>query len=67
MDFMEVVVGDVVCDCRYKHLIVVETYPEYNDRGELVDVFLKLEDGSNCSATHCIDKVPHESEHPPGY
>ena len=46
-------IGDVVCDCRCKHLRVAEiVHGEY-------DADLVLEDGSSCSAVHCCDVVPH--------
>jgi hypothetical protein len=47
-------VGDVVCDCRYRHLRVIEVNGD-----DLV-----LEDGSHCSWEHCCDAVPHDAEHP---
>lgn len=47
-------VGDVVCDCRYRHLQVVE-----RDGDDLV-----LEDGANCSLEHCCDPPDHEWPHP---
>lgn len=49
-------VGQLVCDCRYRHLRVVEVL----DGDDLV-----LEDGSYCSYASCCNKVPHpEWDHP---
>lgn len=50
-------VGEVVCDCRYKHLAVVAINEHDQDDVE-------LEDGFHASWTHCLDEVPHEWEHP---
>ena len=63
MDFLGIKVGDIVCDCRYKHLKVVEVKPD-EINGKVVDLTLVLEDGSNCSAKHCVDAVPHDWAHP---
>lgn len=43
-------VGDIVCDCRYEHLIIVKIW----DDGDA-----ELSDGSNCSLIHCCHPVPH--------
>lgn len=48
---MNVAVGDLVCDCRFKHLKVVEI----DEDGE----FATLEDGFSCSIEKCLDPVPH--------
>ena len=53
-------VGDLVCDCRYKHLAIAEIHGE-----EDYDIQLVLEDGSCCSAMNCCDRVDHDWEHPP--
>lgn len=47
-------VGDVVCDCRYKHLKIAEREGD----------FIVLEDGRACSLEHCCDPPDHEWEHP---
>lgn len=47
-------VGDLVCDCRFRHLRVVE-----RDGDDLV-----LEDGSRCSLLHCCDPPDHVEPHP---
>lgn len=46
--------GDVVCDCRYRHLRITE-----RDGDDLV-----LEDGSRCSLIHCCDPPDHAWQHP---
>jgi hypothetical protein len=56
---MRVKVGDVVCDCRFKHLKVLKI----DDDGDT----LTLEDGSECSLRHCVDEANHEWNHPEGY
>lgn len=48
--------GDVVCDCRFRHLRV--TVRDGDD--------LTLEDGFRCSLMHCCDPPGHEYEHPEG-
>jgi hypothetical protein len=52
-------IGDMVCDCRYKHLKITEI----DEDGDT----LTLEDGSSCSATHCgVSLAPHDwYEDPP--
>lgn len=52
------VIGEIVCDCRYRHLAVVAVNP-YDDDVELAD-------GFHCSWAHCLDEVPHKWEHPAG-
>ena len=52
-------VGDIVCDCRYKHLKIKSVIQQHKYGADLV-----LEDDSQCSATHCCDIVPHNWEHP---
>lgn len=52
-------IGDIVCDCRYKHLRVVGI--ELGDMDMLI-----LEDGWRCSWLHCCDTVPHDWQHPEG-
>jgi len=54
-------VGDVVCDCRYKHLKIAEIDGQESDN--VYDIQLVLEDGSCCSAIHCCDPVDHEWDH----
>jgi hypothetical protein len=51
--------GDVVCDCRFKHLKVLTVHPD----GDTVT----LEDGANCSIQHCLDNADHKWQHPIGY
>jgi hypothetical protein len=46
--------GDVVCDCRYRHLRVTA-----RDGDNLL-----LEDGSRCSLAHCCDPPGHLWQHP---
>ncbi len=52
-------VGDVVCDCRYKHLKIAEMSGEQD-----YDIQLTLEDGSCCSAIYCCDRADHDWKHP---
>lgn len=48
-------VGDVVCDCRWKHLAI----KEFEDADDVI-----LEDGSNASLWHCCSPADHpESAH----
>lgn len=47
-------VGDIVCDCRYKHMRVVQKF-DFDD--------VKLEDGAHCSLIHCCDPVTHTWSH----
>lgn len=47
-------IGDIVCDCRYKHLKIIE-----RDKDDLT-----LEDGSHCSLIHCCDDPTHKEKHP---
>ena len=47
-------VGDVVCDCRFRHLRIIE-----RDGDDLV-----LEDWSRCSLKHCCDPPDHPEAHP---
>lgn len=47
-------VGDVVCDCRFRHLRIVE-----RNGDDLV-----LEDGARCSLRYCCDPPDHECPHP---
>lgn len=49
--------GDVVCDCRFRHLKV--TARDGDD--------LTLEDGSVCSLEYCCDPPDHLLPHPEGY
>lgn len=56
-------VGDVVCDCRYKHLAIVELW-DLTDEDGLYDKRLKLEDGAHCSAYYCCDPHDHDWPHP---
>jgi len=48
-------VGDIICDCRYRHLKIVE-------KRSIDDVI--LEDGANCSLWNCCSPVDHVWEHP---
>ena len=43
--------GDIVCDCRYRHLKIKE-----RDGDDLI-----LEDGSSCSLSHCCDDPDNHS------
>jgi hypothetical protein len=55
----DVKVGTVVCDCRFKHLKVVEILNEYH---------VRLEDETVCAIEYCLDPVDHSMEdHPEGY
>jgi hypothetical protein len=56
---LQINIGDIVCDCRFKHLRVLKIW---ND-GDTVT----LEDGANCSIRHCLDNADHEWQHPEGY
>lgn len=47
-------VGDVVCDCRFRHLRIAE-----RNGDDLV-----LEDGARCSLRYCCDPPDHECPHP---
>lgn len=47
--------GDVVCDCRLRHVAIREIDIE-ND-------YAVMEDGFGCSPFHCLDEVPHEWNH----
>lgn len=46
--------GDLVCDCRFRHLKIV--------RRDGDDVLLS--DGSSCSLSHCCDPADHPEPHP---
>ena len=47
-------VGDVVCDCRFRHVRIGSIGPvEYGDRDIIT------EDGSGCSAIHCCGPADH--------
>jgi hypothetical protein len=54
MQRQSVKVGDVVCNCQYEHLAIVEIIGE--------DAI--MEDGSRCSITHCLDFADHSYTHP---
>ena len=47
-------VGDLVCNCEYKHVRIQEIIGD--------DVI--LEDGSRCSISHCLDPADHTYSHP---
>ena len=47
-------IGDVVCDCRFRHMRVSQ-----RDGDDLT-----LEDGFKCSLLHCCDEPGHTWEHP---
>ncbi len=55
-------IGDTVCDCRYKHLKIIEIGGKDSDN--VYDISFVLEDGSNCSAIHCCNPVDHTWAHP---
>lgn len=46
--------GDVICDCRYRHLRIAARDGDN----------LTLEDGAHCSLTHCCDPPDHTWPHP---
>lgn len=53
-----VIVGQMVCDCFFRHQRVIE------EDG----VFATLEDGRKYEIEHCLDSVDHEmKDHPEGY
>lgn len=93
-------VGNLICDCRYKHLKIARIekeicpvypwivrqiiYADWMPIGLMdflsdcwcwfatkihwerhMDSDLWLEDGANCSATHCCDPADHKWKHPP--
>jgi len=49
-------VGDLVCDCRYRHERIVAV----DDDGDTVT----FADGFTCSWVHCCDPADHEWQHP---
>ena len=46
--------GDLVCDCRFRHLKIVS-----RDGDDVL-----LSDGASCSLSHCCDPVDHPDPHP---
>lgn len=46
--------GDLVCDCRFRHLKIVT-----RDGDDVL-----LSDGSSCSLSHCCDPADHVEPHP---
>lgn len=55
-------VGDLVCDCRFKHVKIAEINTE--DINSVYDIQIVTEDGRNCSVMYCCDAVDHpEEEH----
>lgn len=46
--------GDLVCDCRFRHLKIVS-----RDGDDVL-----LSDGSSCSLSHCCDPADHVEPHP---
>lgn len=46
------VIGQIVCDCRYRHGIVTRISVKWDD--------VWLDDGFTCSIDHCIWPVPHD-------
>jgi len=46
--------GDLVCDCRFRHLKIVT-----RDGDDVI-----LSDGSSCSLEHCCEPADHEEKHP---
>ena len=46
--------GDLVCDCRFRHLKIVS-----RDGDDVL-----LTDGSTCSLQHCCDPADHPEPHP---
>jgi hypothetical protein len=56
---LQVKIGDKVCDCRFEHLRILKIW----DDGDTVT----LEDGANCSISHCLDEVDHDWPHPHNY
>jgi hypothetical protein len=61
-------VGDIICDCRFKHLKVIEKLPCCERDGDcdcnVYDLDVTLEDGNKCSLMYCADAVPHPDAHP---
>jgi len=55
-------VGDIVCDCRYRHIKIAEIDGQESDN--VYDIQLVLEDGACCSVINCCNPVDHEWEHP---
>lgn len=49
-------VGDVVCDCRFRHLKIAK-----RNKDDVV-----LEDGFSCSLEYCCDPPDHAEPHPEG-
>jgi hypothetical protein len=49
-------VGEVVCDCRYRHIAIAEI-EEDGDTAILAD-------GASCSIEHCLEPVNHPWAHP---
>lgn len=47
--------GDVVCDCRFRHLKIVS-----RDGDDVL-----LSDGSSCSLQHCCEPADHAEPHSP--
>lgn len=54
-------VGDVVCDCKYRHLKIIDIFEEEHD-GMLWDKLLTLENNQSCSALYCCGPVNHEEK-----
>lgn len=46
--------GDLVCDCRFRHLKIVS-----RDGDDVL-----LEDGGSCSLQHCCEPADHPESHP---
>ena len=59
--------GDMICDCRYKHIQIKSIAPEYGDEiyeRVVGDYQIETEDGRYCSLIHCCDPVDHpENDH----
>lgn len=54
-------VGDVVCDCRLKHLKIKEIIDQESDN--VYDMVVILEDDAHCSVMNCCDPVSHDWKH----
>jgi hypothetical protein len=59
-------VGDIICNCSYEHLKVIEKLPCCKRKGgcdcNIYNMMVTLEDGTMCNLMNCADAVPHPDD-----
>jgi hypothetical protein len=55
---LQLKIGDIVCDCRYKHLAIVKIIDKITlCCGKMWNREVELSDGAYCSVKHCCDNI----------